>query len=60
MLPAGEAEIGDMVYVADVILSAVDVDLYVFQRRERHYSPEQIRAGLHQVVEGLRTDRRAA
>ena len=52
---AGEANLDDTVYVADVILSAVDVDLYVFQRRERHYSPEQIRAGLHQLVDRLRT-----
>jgi AcrR family transcriptional regulator len=51
---AGEASIGDTVYAADVILSAVDVDLYVFQRRERYYSPERIRAGLHQLVEVLR------
>lgn len=52
---AGEVNIEDTVYVADVILSAVDVDLYVFQRRERHYSPEQIRAGLHQLVDRLGT-----
>jgi hypothetical protein len=45
----------DTVYVADVILSAVDVDLYIFQRRERHYSPQHIRAGLHQLVDRLRT-----
>ena len=51
---AGEANIDDTVYVADVILSAVDVDLYVFQRRERHYSPEQIRAGLHQLLDRLK------
>jgi AcrR family transcriptional regulator len=52
---AGEANIVDSVYIADVILSAVDVDLYVFQRRERHYSPEQIRAGIHQLVDRLGT-----
>ena len=51
---AGEANIDNTVYTADVLLAAVDVDLYVFQRRERHYSPAQIRAGLHQLVEGLR------
>jgi AcrR family transcriptional regulator len=51
---AGEASIDDTVYAADVILSAVDVDLYVFQRRERNYAPEQIRAGLHELVERLR------
>jgi hypothetical protein len=42
---AHEANIHDTVYVADVILSAVDVDLYVFQRHERHYSPEQFEQG---------------
>ena len=52
---SGEANIDDTAYVADLILSAVDVDLYVFQRRERHYSPEQIRAGLHQLVDRFRT-----
>jgi AcrR family transcriptional regulator len=52
---AGEANVDDTVYAADVILSAVDVDLYVFQRRERHYSPEQIRAGIHQLVDRLGT-----
>ena len=57
---AGEANVDDAVYAADVILSAVDVDLYVFQRHERHYSPEQIRAGLHQLVEGLRKSRLSA
>jgi AcrR family transcriptional regulator len=56
----GEAQIDDTVYVADVILSAVDVDLYVFQRHERQYSPDQIRAGLHQLVESLRNHARAA
>jgi AcrR family transcriptional regulator len=56
----GEAQIDDTVYIADVILSAVDVDLYVFQRHERHYSPDRIRAGLHQLVEGLRNHARAA
>jgi AcrR family transcriptional regulator len=52
---SGEARIADPVYVADVLLAAVDVDLYVFQRRERHYSPDQIRAGLDRLVEALRS-----
>jgi hypothetical protein len=51
----GEARIDDPVYVADVILAAVGVDLYVFQRRERGYSPDQIRAGLYRLVEALRS-----
>jgi len=50
----GETGIADPVYMADVILAAVDVDLYVFQRRERGYSPEQIRAGVFSLVEALR------
>ena len=52
----GEARIDDPVYVADVLLAAVDVDLYVFQRRERGYSPDQIRAGLCRLVEALRRE----
>jgi AcrR family transcriptional regulator len=50
----GEACVDDPVYVADVLLAAVDVDLYVFQRRERGYAPQQIRAGLQRLVAGLR------
>ena len=49
-----EVSIDDPVYTADVLLAALDVDLYAFQRRERQYSPDQIRAGLHQLVEHLR------
>jgi AcrR family transcriptional regulator len=51
---AGEARVDDPVYVADVVLAAVNVDLYVFQRRERGYSPEQIRVRLHRLVDALR------
>src|SRR5205085_8496238 len=52
---AGEARIDDMVYLADVVLAAVNVDLYVYQRRERGYSKEQIRLGVHRLVQALRT-----
>ncbi|MBI3978675.1 MAG: antibiotic biosynthesis monooxygenase, partial [Chloroflexi bacterium] len=50
----GEAAVDDCVYTADALLAAVDVDLYLFQRRERGYTPEQIRAGLRRLVAGLR------
>jgi AcrR family transcriptional regulator len=51
----GEVRIDDPVYVADVILAAVDVDLYVFQRQQRGYSPQQIRAGICRLVDTLRS-----
>jgi AcrR family transcriptional regulator len=50
----GEASIDDCVYTADALLALLDIDLYVFQRQERGYSPEQILAGMRQVVRGLR------
>ncbi|MBI4491258.1 MAG: TetR/AcrR family transcriptional regulator [Chloroflexi bacterium] len=50
----GEAAVEDCVYTADVLLATVDVDLYLFQRRERGYTPERIRAGLRRLVAGLR------
>jgi len=50
----GEAAIDDCVYTADALLAALDVDLYLFQRRQRGYSPEQIGAGLKRLVAGLR------
>ena len=50
----GEAAIDDCVYTADAILALLDIDLYVFQRRERGYSPPQILAGMCRLVRGLR------
>jgi AcrR family transcriptional regulator len=50
----GEAQIADPIYTADALLAALDIHLYLFQRRERGYSPAQIKAGLHQLVHGLR------
>src|ERR671933_757406 len=50
----GEAAIDDCVYTADAILALLDIDLYVFQRRERGYSPQQILAGMGRLVRGLR------
>ena len=50
----GDATIDDCVYTADALLALLDIDLYVFQRRERGYSPEQIQAGMCRLVRGLR------
>jgi len=50
----GDATIDDCVYTADALLALLDIDLYVFQRRERGYSPEQILAGMRRLVRGLR------
>ena len=49
----GDARIDDCVYTADALLALLDIDLYVFQRRERGYSPEQIQAGMRRLVRGL-------
>ena len=50
----GDVTIDDCVYTADALLALLDIDLYVFQRRERGYSPEQIQAGMRRLVRGLR------
>jgi AcrR family transcriptional regulator len=57
-LERGEARIADPVYVADALLAAIDVDLFVFQRRGRGYSVVQIEAGLHALIDGYRADAR--
>jgi AcrR family transcriptional regulator len=51
---SGEACVDDCVYVADALLATLDIDLYLFQRHERGYTPARILAGLHQLVDGLR------
>jgi AcrR family transcriptional regulator len=51
----GESDVTDPVYVADALLGALHVDLYLFQRHERQYDRARIHAGLHQLVNGLRT-----
>jgi AcrR family transcriptional regulator len=51
----GEATIDDPVYTADVLLAALDVNLYAYQRRARGYTPEQIHRGLGRIVDGLRS-----
>jgi AcrR family transcriptional regulator len=51
---SGEACVEDCVYVADALLATLDIDLYLFQRHERGYTPARILAGLRQLVAGLR------
>jgi AcrR family transcriptional regulator len=51
---SGDAALDDCVYTADALLALLDIDLYLFQRRERGYTPEQIRAGMLRLVRGLR------
>jgi AcrR family transcriptional regulator len=51
---SGEAFVDDCVYVADALLATLDIDLYLFQRHDRGYSPARILAGLHRLVVGLR------
>lgn len=49
----------DITFTADAILSALAVDLYLFQRRERGFSPERILQGVRRIyVDGLNTPRR--
>jgi AcrR family transcriptional regulator len=50
----GEAAVEDPVYMADVLLAALDVNLYAYQRRARGYTPEQIHRGLCLIVDSLR------
>jgi AcrR family transcriptional regulator len=49
-----EAAVEDPVYTADVLLAALDVHLYTYQRRVRGYSPQQIHRGLRRIAAGLR------
>jgi AcrR family transcriptional regulator len=51
---SGEACVDDCVYTADALLATLDIDLYLFQRHERGYSPARVLAGLHRLVLGLR------
>jgi AcrR family transcriptional regulator len=46
----------DVTYTADALLSALAVDLYLFQRQERGFSPERILQGVRRIyVDGLTT-----
>ena len=48
----------DIIYTADALLSALAVDLYLFQRHERGFSPERILQGVRRIyVDGLTTPR---
>lgn len=51
----GEAAVQDPIYTADVLLAALAVDLYAYQRRVRGYTPEQIHRGLSRIVGALRS-----
>jgi AcrR family transcriptional regulator len=50
----GESDVVDPVYAADALLAALRVDLYQFQRQQRGYDQAHFRAGIHQLVNGLR------
>lgn len=45
---------GDLPYLADALLATVSATLYMHQRRERGFSAERIKAGLDQLLTGLR------
>ncbi|HEX2914690.1 MAG TPA: TetR/AcrR family transcriptional regulator [Chloroflexia bacterium] len=44
----------DLDYVTEALLAPLQVDLFLYQRQERGYSPARISAGLRQLLEGLR------
>jgi AcrR family transcriptional regulator len=53
----------DTTYTADALLAAIDPALYLFQRHERGYTPEQILQGIRRIyIEGIsvRTPRNEA
>ena len=43
----------DITLLADMLLAPLSADFYRFLRQVRGYSPEQIGAGLQNIVEGL-------
>ncbi|CAA9583609.1 MAG: Transcriptional regulator, AcrR family [uncultured Thermomicrobiales bacterium] len=53
-IEAGEAPPLDVAWFADALLAPLAIDLYLFQRRERGFAPEQILAGVRQLLAGLR------
>lgn len=51
----------DITYTADALLSALAVDLYLFQRQERGFSPERILLGVRRIyIHGLNTPQATA
>jgi len=51
----GEALPADVEYLADAVLAPLAIDLYLYQRRERGFTPERIVAGVRRLVlDGLR------
>lgn len=52
----GEMPPMDSAYVAEAMLAALEIDLYIHQRTERGFTPERILRGLHHLyVDGLCT-----
>ena len=50
---AGETPPLDVAWLADALLAPLAIDLYLFQRRERGFAPEQLLAGMRQLLAGL-------
>lgn len=46
----GESPTLDAEYLADAVLAPLDIDLYLFQRHERGFTPERILDGLRRLV----------
>ena len=46
----------DVECVADALLAVLNIDLYLYERRERGMSRERILRSLHSLVDGLRED----
>jgi hypothetical protein len=54
-LEQGETVDLNVAFTADAILAAIVPSLFTFQRQYRHFSCEQIAAGMHRLfVDGLR------
>ena len=49
----------DLEYVSDTLLAALNIDLYLYQRRELHMSRGRIIAALGSVLDGMRGERLA-
>ncbi|CAA9581135.1 MAG: hypothetical protein AVDCRST_MAG88-3346 [uncultured Thermomicrobiales bacterium] len=53
----GEIPPADVEYLADAVLAPLAIDLYLYQRHERGFTPERIVAGVRRLVlDGLRGD----
>lgn len=57
----GEMPPLDTAYMTDAILSTLAIDLYIYQRTERGFTPERIMQGIRQLyIEGIRAGASAA